>query len=106
MGSKSDAPSPPPPVDPGPGLDMGMMMNMFSQMMANQSAQAPLPTIPDAPEIEKDPEIDFGERTKELANQVRADYEDEQAKKRGRASTILTSPLLDEELDRTNSLLT
>jgi len=106
MGGKSDAPSPPPAVDPGPGIDMSMMMNMFSQMMASQSAQAPLPTIPEAPEIVKDPEIDFSERTKELAEQVRADYQDEQTRKRGRADTILTSPLLDDELDKTGSLLT
>jgi len=105
MGGKSDTVAPPPVVDPGPGVDMTMMMGLFQQMMANQSAQMAPPAIPDAPEVTADPVIDWTEKQKELANKVRADYEDDASRKRGRASTILTSPLLDEQLDRTESLL-
>ena len=68
-------------------------------MMESASApQAPIPTIPESPEVIADPTIDFSEKQKELANKVRADYKDDQSRKRTRSSTILTSPLLDEEL--------
>jgi len=105
MGGKSDSTTPPPPVEPAPaGMDMGMMMQMFSSMMGSMP-QAAVPTIPDAPEVVADPVVDWGERQTALADQARADFEDDTADKRGRASTILTSPFLDEELDKTDSLL-
>ena len=74
-------------------------MSLLSMMMESASApQAPIPTIPESPEVIADPTIDFSEKQKELANKVRADYKDDQSRKRTRSSTILTSPLLDEEL--------
>ena len=104
MGGKS-SPTPPPAVEPQAGLDMTAMMGMFQQMMAGMPQMAP-PEIPDAPPVEADPVIDWTEQQAELAKQVRSDYEDETSRKRGRADTILTSPLLDEELGKDASLLT
>jgi len=108
MGGKDAGPTPPPAVQPDAGFDPMMMMQFFASMMSGMGGQEPPPPpqIPDAPEVIADEKIDFSERQTELANQARADYEDDQEDRKGRTDTILTSPLLDEELETKGSLLT
>lgn len=107
MGSKG---SPPPPVSEPPAMDMGMYMQMMNSAMMNQQAMMADASsqyqLPDTPEPYTSPDIDWAEKNKELSNKAKADFEDSTAKKKGRSSTILTSPLADdEEADTTKSVL-
>lgn len=106
MGSKAE-PTPPPAVEPAGGsMGSEMMMQMLGMMMQGMAApQAPIPEIPEAPEVEEDPVIDWRDKQAELAKKVAVDYEDDQNRKRNRTDTILTSPLLDEELETLTSLI-
>lgn len=93
------------------------IMGMFGELMGQQSAAlealsrqsqqtALLASMPEVPDVYTSPEIDWTEASKTLANKT-AGQEDILAKqKRGRMSTVLTSPLGDEdEVDTTQSLL-
>jgi len=107
VGGKSDNTTTPPPIPESPQFDPTMMMQMMGMMMqqGGMFAPPPVPSIPAAPAVTKDPAVDWTEKNKELANKVRADYQTSQSKKRGRTDTILTSPLLDEELGKSTSLI-
>ena len=98
MGSKGGSSGPPPPpvvAPPAPGLDPQMMMMLMS-IMGGMSAPEP-PSQPIIPEVFREPETDWTEKNKQLAAKVKADYRSDQAKKKGRADTVHTSPILDEE---------
>jgi len=97
MGGKSGGPKPPAVVEPpAPAFDPSAMMAMFAQMMSMQSSQPPI--LPEEPDVIEDPVIDWKDKLEELGRKTAADYKDDQSKKHGRADTIATSPLLDEEL--------
>ena len=80
---------------------MGMMemMNASSMSMMHQAqAQPPqLPPMPQVPEIARQPVVDWTDKQEQLAAKAKADYNVEQARRKGRSETILTSPLLDED---------
>lgn len=107
MGGKN-TPEAPPPVEPAGGMDPEMMMTMMQGMMGMMSSMSmpETPTIPDSPEVETEEPIDWTERNKQLAAKAKADYQDDERRKKGRNDTILTSPLLDEELAKPDSLVT
>lgn len=106
MGNKGKAPDPPE-VDNSqneallammaqqaqivPAMMSGMMSSM-SQVMSQMNND---PIIP--PTVYRAPEVDWSEQQEQLAAKVRADYNVEEARRRTRSDTILTSPLLDEE---------
>jgi len=103
MGGKS---GPAPPEVTGPPDNSAMMMQMMQQMMsAGAFNPPPMPEVPLPPEVERERVQDWGERTKELANKMRADFNIDQSRRRGRSSTILTSPLLDEESEANKSII-
>lgn len=106
MGSKTPSATAAPPEPPAQDTQMLEMMNMMMGMMGSMQ-QAPIPPqIPQTPTIYRGPEIDWTEKNQQLAAKARADFKSDSAKKKGRKSTILTSPLLDEESpDTTESLL-
>lgn len=69
-------------------------MSSLSQMIAGQQAQqqqTPMPSVVRAPDV------DWGEKQKEIAQKMKADYTLDQARRKGRSDTILTSPLLDSD---------
>jgi len=104
MGGKNDEVAPPDVT--APPDNTAMMMQMMQMMMSAPAFQAPeLPDIPEAPAVEAEERVDWKERTQQLASKVKADYTDEQSRKRGRSSTLLTSPLLDEDLAPEPSLI-
>lgn len=88
----------------------GMMGSLMESQMMQQEAMmqnaqqqqesmlmqmnASLPGLPDAV---RDPLIDFSEQQERINNKARADYNLDQARRKGRQDTILTSPLLDDE---------
>lgn len=78
---------------------MAQMRNMLQNNQANQTAliSSMMSSMPSAPEIEREPEIDWAEEQERLYRQSLADYNLDSARRKGRADTILTSPLLDEE---------
>jgi cell envelope opacity-associated protein A len=107
MGGKSSPQAAPAPVMPpmqDNSAQIAQMMSMMGMMMQNMP-QAP--AIPELPQINREPVIDWSERHDQLLAKTKADYDNELASKKGRSSTILTSPMLDEEdPDTTQSLLT
>ena len=106
MGGKS-APAPPPAVDPMGSGQMEMMMAMMQMMMQSMGHMAgppPVPELPEAPEVEEEREVDWADRQEQLRAKVKADYAADERRKKGTGDTILTSPLLDEELGITQSL--
>jgi len=102
MGGKS---GPAPPDAMSPDADMAAMMQMMSSMGSMPAFQAPVaPIVPEAPELRRTPEVDWTTRHEELGAKAKADYKNDQARKKGRSSTVHTSPLLDEEEDETKSI--
>lgn len=109
MGSKSNNDAPkdygPEPVPASQASDeslLQMMQIMMSQV--GQGAPQP-PALPDLPEVSRDVEVDWDERRERLANKARADYKNDQRRKKGRSSTIITSPLIENESPDTTSLI-
>lgn len=83
----------------------GMMEMMAASQMQNQQntlgallAQAPQPTAT--------PTYDWKSRADALREKISGQVSEEAAARRGRASTILTSPLTDEDVTLTTSVLT
>jgi len=68
---------------------MGEMMLMASSM--NAPKYEPPPAIIEAPTI------DWTAKQKEVASKANIDITEEMKRRRGRASTVLTSPLVNEE---------
>jgi len=100
MGGKGEDNYTPPPVQPQVDMNamlapmMGMMASMASMAMQN-SIQ--MPELPTPPTIEKPMNVDWQAKQKELQNKIAADTAQDIARRRGRSSTILTSPLADGE---------
>ena len=81
---------------------MGAMGSIAQAQMAAQQQQADMMAtmnmnMPSLPEAVRDPIIDWTEQQEKLSNKARADYSLDQARRKGRQDTILTSPLLDDE---------
>lgn len=106
MGGGKNTPEAPPAVEPA-GMDMSVMMQMMQGMMGMMGSMQPppMPQVPEAPEVEKEEEIDWTERNKQLAAKAKADWTEDEKRKKGRNDTILTSPLLDEQLKKPDSLV-
>lgn len=110
MGGKGKSSTPPPPdtVEP-PDQNMDALIAMMGQMLtlqAQQLAQPPEPPMPPIlPPIDSGPDVDWTEQNRELAAKARADYNVEEARRKGTLDTILTSPLLDDEEAQTTSIL-
>lgn len=115
FGKGGSAPAPPPVTMPQQNMAgfesmmmnfenmmMGAMGSMVSAQQAAAQQQADMMatmnmSMPELPAVERDPIIDWTEQQAQLANKAKADYNLDQARRRGRQDTILTSPLLDEE---------
>jgi hypothetical protein len=83
------------------------MLSMFSSMMQMMQAVPAAPALPATPSVFRAPQVDWTEKNKQLASRASADYKTSTSKKKGRSSTILTKPLLDDtEPSTTSSLLT
>ena len=94
MGGKS-SPTPPPPQDPS--QDLGQLMQLMATMSSMPAFAPPtVPIIPDVPELARTTEVDWKKRQEELSNRAKADYRNDQSKKKGRRSTIHTNPLFSE----------
>jgi len=100
MGGKGGDNYTPPPAQPQTDMNamvapmMGMMATMAS-MAINNSIQ--MPELPTPPPLEQPMSVDWQAKQKELQNKIAADTAQDMARRRGRASTILTSPLADGE---------
>lgn len=83
---------------------MQNIMNQTQQSMAEQMRYMTENSINSLPEvIDSVGDIDWAERTSQLKQKAAADYNAKEALRRGRASTILTSPLLDDTDPATTS---
>lgn len=110
MGGKSSGRAAPPPAMPDTSAKDAQLVKFMQQMLSSQAllaSQTPAPPpIPDTPPVERTPVIDWGTKNAELLAKSRADYKVNQARRKGRKDTVLTSPLLDSETtDTTSSLL-
>jgi predicted metal-dependent peptidase len=109
MGGKSKQEAPPPVSYPDMSMQNEQMAQMMQAMMgmqmsmANQQPQAPM--LAPAPELNKEASIDWSDKHKELAAKMKADFNVDKARKKGRNDTVLTSPLLDEEDSSTTKSL-
>ena len=104
MGGKADTTAPPA-LDPA-GNDEAMLA-MMQSMMSMPAMQAPTtPTVPDAPALERTPEVDWSERHEELAARAKADFKNDQSRKKGRSATVHTSPLAEEDEVAAQSIAT
>lgn len=83
-------------------------LGIFSALLSAIGSQAPIPPqLPTPPEVFREPEVNWKERQEQLASRARADYTKEKRRKKGRKSTISTSPLIeDEQVATTGSLVT
>lgn len=116
MGSKSRDKSPPSiydrfgpePVKVPEDNELDIMEAFTTMLTISQSLATPaVPVIPPIPSVYRDPVVDWGERQKQIAKKVSADYELDNKRKKTRSSTIHSSPLLDDQYDnaRPSSLL-
>lgn len=120
MGSKGSKQSWQPPADE-PSVDtaaiasafegmagmMGSMMEGYSQQMAAmQDSMMKGLKETGTPEVLTPPSVNWADKQKELAAQVKADYNLQNTRKKNTATSIYTSPLLDnEEAQTTNASL-
>ena len=89
---------------------MEMMMAMMAGMGGGGMEMPAMPHTPDVeeyqpPPIEKAAKIDWKKKQEELAAKTKADYKGDVANKKGRTSTIHTSPLLDDETNTKQQVL-
>lgn len=95
-----------------PSIDLTPLydtMTMMTEMMAAQakSQQETMYTLmSQAPTATAKADPDFNKRADDLKAKIAADYTKEAAARRGRESTILTTPLTDEPVALTDSVLT
>ncbi len=115
MGGKNKQ-APPPPVDNSANqAAMAQMGQIITAMMASQSAQMgrmmqqmqqAQQQVPTLPEVFRQPDIDWTEKTKQIQEKMKADYKLDKARRVGRSETVLTSPFLeDDEPNLTGTLL-
>lgn len=114
MGGKDSGSSMPMPPAQSPTKDnsaemlamMSAMMEGMNAQMANAASAIPeAPVLPDAPAIESTPAIDWTEKMDQLRAKTRAEYSAEVSDKKGRMSTIHTSPLLDNDTEEEDTTL-
>ena len=74
----------------------------YETMMQSAMMQ---PTVYEAPEVVKAKSIDWTEKQDQLRSRTKADYTAQRTKAKGRADTVLTGSLLDEEGAETTSIL-
>ena len=84
---------------------MGQMMAMSAQTNA-QTTEAMTAMQANAPAATATAEQDWKKRSEELREKMSANMTSDAAAKRGRESTILTSPLTEEKVKTTESVLT
>jgi len=75
---------------------LAQMAGMMSQMSQIQ-AQSAMPEIPAIPTVDTPAEIDWVEKQEKLASKMKAEEALDSARRKGRADTIHTSYLDDEE---------
>lgn len=107
MGGKKDDTPQPPAMMPMPDQSennamMQQMMAMMGGMMGNMP-QAP--QLPQTPQIQREPVTNWADKNKQLLAKSKADYNVDKARRKGRTSTILTSPLADDTDTTTSSLV-
>lgn len=95
MGGKGGGETIPAYTPPSPEIDYEAMIGMMGEMMIMSQMNTPQYAPP--PAITSEPAVDWAARQKELQTKVDADVTAELRRKRGRASTVLTSPLVNEE---------
>lgn len=83
----------------------GMMEMMAASQMQNQKNQLSM-LLAQAPQPTATPTYDWQSRAAALKEKISGQVTEEAAARRGRASTILTSPLTDEDVSLTTSVLT
>jgi hypothetical protein len=110
-GGKGGGDSAPPPVYQAPPAQDNsmmiaeMMMGMMESMASSSAAQVEalsnqmpqVPAMPTIPTVAKPLIIDWTEKQEQLAAKAKADYNVEQAQRKGAAQTVLSSPLGDED---------
>jgi hypothetical protein len=95
-----------PMIDMSPMFEaFGAMSEMMMQTQAS-STDAMMKMMAQAPQSTVTTEPDWKKRADELRAKITGDLTEEAAKRRGRESTILTSPLTEEEIKLTDSVLT
>jgi hypothetical protein len=83
---------------PDPMETMGpMLMAMQESMLMMTEAMMNQPALPAMPAIQQPDPIDWDSHYKDLEEKARIKEEEAAKRRRGHSSTILTSPLLDEE---------
>lgn len=107
FGGKGGDETQPPPVDTSAAsASMNGMAEMMAGMMSSmqatnaQNAMYEEPTMPETltePVLERTADIDWTEKQSQLNQKMKADYNVDEARRKGRGDTVLTSPLLDEE---------
>ena len=83
----------------------GMMEMMAASQVQNQKNQLGM-MLAQAPQPTATPTYDWKSRAAALKEKISGQVSEEAAARRGRASTILTSPLTDEDVTLTTSVLT
>ena len=83
----------------------GMMEMMAASQVQNQKNQLGM-MLAQAPQPTATPEYDWKSRAAALKEKISGQVAEEAVARRGRASTILTSPLTDEDVTLTTSVLT
>lgn len=103
MGGKGSDNYTPPPPQPAPDM-AAMVAPMMGMMGAMASMSAlPMPTLELPPPMESVPSVDWKAKQKEIQDKIATDTAAELKRRRGRSSTILTSPLADGEEIKTTS---
>ena len=81
-------------------------LGLFAALMETvQTGAPPLPSLPPLPTVYREPEIDWEKRQDKLASKASADFNTSKRKKKGRTSTIATSPLIEDEKTSTTKSL-
>jgi len=105
MGTSGKGAQPSPPPVMGPEQDSSELMLMQMQMMQQAMAQSAMaaaaipqaPPMAQVPEIYTSPTVDWSDKIKQISSRMKGEDAIENARRIGRAQTILSSPLLDEE---------
>lgn len=98
MGGKNKStPAPAPPMMPPPEDNSALIMQMMHMMGGMMQNMPQAPQLPARPEVKREPMPNWKERQDQLLEKSRADYTNKTARNKGRADTVLTSPLLDDD---------
>ena len=97
---------PPPEVDFGPMFEAMAEMSAMNAAMQAQSMDSMMLMQSMAPETTAKAEPDWKKRADALREKISASVTADAAARRGRESTIITSPLTDEPVKTTESVLT